>query len=596
MRRLSARRLLVLLGAAVVAVVLVQVGAAKPPSASIKLFDACLQVGGQPDCSTATKTGGTTSTLPGGAAAPVTLTVTNERGSNTTLGSIHVLVPGGVSIDPGNVVSTAGTVGGATTASLIEILNMGLSPGQSATVTFNTTQLPCSGGPYTWTVYAKQSNQFNGTGNDFAETLTTGLTSNLKQCYLQFDTEPANTDQGDVVQNGGKDVTVGAYDGSGALMTGASGTVSLSPSPTGSFTGTGPVSLSGGEATFSNLVGDTPGTYTLAASTTLTGVAGATSNSFTILAAGHLVFLHEPANAVVGKLVTDTAYNTAVDGTNVHYVAVEVKDANDSVVTSDAGQTVTLAETSGASFSNTTATFDSSGVATFTTLQGNTATPLNATYTLQATSGAYTAATSTPFVISLAGEPCTTSGCSSLTTTLDSNTQVTSSGTGTVFTFLGVNSGAPFTPTNLPTGCENLHPLGGAVVSETDGRTSDTGGTLTFVYAIKKQLVQASPNNGNPFIAICAGTQRVGADGTPIDCHVDSLGGWADDTLNSNGVFDGQNTAQCNPDGLWWGILATYQDPVDPSVNPTETAWQGGSQYRYFTITVPSPWDMQWGG
>src|SRR4029077_3340306 len=56
-------------------------------------------------------------------------------------------------------------------------------------------QAPCGGSPLTWGIAAKQSNDFNGTGNDFtlegppATNLTTTLTG---ACKLVFVGSPAN--------------------------------------------------------------------------------------------------------------------------------------------------------------------------------------------------------------------------------------------------------------------------------------------------------------------------------------------------------------------------------------------------------------------
>jgi hypothetical protein len=57
----------------------------------------------------------------------------------------------------------------------------------------------------------------------------------------------------------------------------------------------------------------------------------------------------------------------------------------------------------------------------------------------------------------------------------------------------------------------------------------------------------------------------------------------------------------CDPQsGYWWGILGSFQDPIDPSLNPTVTAWGGttiaGISYRQFFIRVPSGWDWRTGG
>jgi hypothetical protein len=486
--------LLAALGTAVVAAVLVQVGAAKPPASGIKLFDACLQYQVAPTCGSWNKNGGTATQLPGGSTPSLSFTLENDPSTtSSTLGSLQLVPPAGFSIDTSSIVTNAGSPDASTSSSLIELQNLNLAVGASVTVTFQTaTPIPCTGGPYTWQVHAKQSNQFLGTGNDFAQNLTTGLSS-------------------------------------------------------------------------------------------------------TITTGCKLVFTQQPADAVHDQLITNTAYDPVADGNPALNVQVAAEDGNGNVLTNLNSGSVALSPSSG-TFSDLSEPFVN-GVATFATLKGST---VGSGYKLTATSAGFTPTGSGPFRISLDGENCRTTGsCSPFTTPINKNTQVTSSGTsgnGSTFQFIAIDSSAPFTTGNIPSGCDNLHPLGGSVVDESDGRTG-AGGTLTFVYAIAKQLVQASPNNGNPFIPICAGAQRLGADGQPIPCNLDTnQTGWVDDTLNSSGVFTGQqSTAQCNPDGFWWGILGTQQDPIPPG-NPQETAWQGGSQFRYFTITVPPPWDIRWGG
>jgi hypothetical protein len=149
-----------------------------------------------------------------------------------------------------------------------------------------------------------------------------------------------------------------------------------------------------------------------------------------------------------------------------------------------------------------------------------------------------------------------------------------------------------------------------AQVNETDGRTGASG-TLTFVYALSSQLIKLSPNNGNPFVPLCAGAVELTTDASGnvkvVPCtpgevgHAGSGGqpnsGWYGDKLNPDGTFSGSQTwSICGDDNVWWNILGTYQDPIDATQNPTVTAWQGGSKFRYFTISVPWPWDIKWGG
>jgi len=498
MRQLRVRWLVAAIGAAVAAVVLAQVGAASGPASGNKLFDACLQYSGAPDC-TSIPASSTNTSLPGGSEPTLTLKLWNDpsSGASLNIGSLQLQAPAGFSIDTTSFAGlTSGTIAAAS-ASSFQIRNLSLSRGQSVSVTFSTSApIPCAGGQYAWGVRAKQSNDFSGPpGNDFTQNKTTGLTSVV-----------------------------------------------------------------------------TPGCK--------------------------LVFTEQPTSAIHDQLITNTEYDPVLSDPGVMTVQVSAEDANGNVITSVGGNTSVTLTPSGGSFTGVTASF-SQGVASFASLVGSTASPVGSTYTLMATSNGFTPATSDAFRISLDGENCRATGgnCAPFTTSIDKNTQVTSSGNGGAFPFLVIDPSAiPGSVTAAGGGCANMPSVGGAIVEESDGRTSNTSGTLTFVYALGKSLVQKVPNNGNPFIPICAGTQRVNGNGTPVSCTTDGQGGWVDETLNGSGTFSGiLSKAVCDPaTGLWWGVLGTQQDAI-PAGNPQETSWQGGSQFRYFTIVVPPPWDARFG-
>lgn len=75
-------------------------------------------------------------------------TITNEA-STQTLGSVQVSAP------PAFQITSSGL-----------FTNLNLAPGKSTTLTLSAA-VGCSSGSYTWGIAAKQSNNFNGTGNDF---------------------------------------------------------------------------------------------------------------------------------------------------------------------------------------------------------------------------------------------------------------------------------------------------------------------------------------------------------------------------------------------------------------------------------------------
>jgi hypothetical protein len=126
--------------------------------------------------------------VPAGASVPFQATITNLARSQT-LGSANLTAPGGFSV-------TGASVGGlrlplcsgpssfsCVFGNLVQLRNLGVAFGKSVTVTV-TANVPnaCAPDGCTWTVAAKQSNDFNGTGNDFgpldaSSSLTTPPTS-----------------------------------------------------------------------------------------------------------------------------------------------------------------------------------------------------------------------------------------------------------------------------------------------------------------------------------------------------------------------------------------------------------------------------------
>ncbi len=154
----------------------------------------------------------------------------------------------------------------------------------------------------------------------------------------------------------------------------------------GSLTGATTATVSSGIATFSNLVLDTAGSYTLGESAT-GGLTGVNSSSFIITAAGtnHLSFIVQPSNTTAG-----TAVGPAVK--------VEVLDQNDNLITSDNSDQVTLTIASGPGTvaSGTTATV-SGGIATLSNLVLDTA----GSYTLaESATGGLSGANSSSFTVS----------------------------------------------------------------------------------------------------------------------------------------------------------------------------------------------------
>ncbi len=203
---------------------------------------------------------------------------------------------------------------------------------------------------------------------------------------LAFAKAPASTTAGNVINASGG-VQVAVQDSANATVTIDSSAVTLTLNG-GTFAGGGntvTATAANGVATFSNLVIDAVGSYTLTASDgTLTS---ATSGSFTISPASpaELAFAQQPpADGTAGAALSPA-------------VTVTVQDQfGNTVTTNNSTITLTLSGGTFASGGNTVTVNAASGVATFNNLVIDAAGP----YTLTASDGMLTGATSGSFTVS----------------------------------------------------------------------------------------------------------------------------------------------------------------------------------------------------
>lgn len=251
---------------------------------------------------------------------------------------------------------------------------------------------------------------------------------------LAFSVQPSNASSNTAIS---PSVVVQILDASNNLVTDATSDVTLAigTNPgSGTLSGTTTVAAIAGVATFSNLSIDRPGTgYTLSASCgTLTG---ATSNAFNITA--KLAFTTQPSNSTGGGSL----------GT----VVVQVQNASGTLV-STANNTVTLAigtNPGSGTLSGTTTVTAVNGVATFSNLSIDKA---GSGYTLSASSGALTGATSSSFDVTVGTaaklgfsvQPTQTSANSSITPAVqvqvqDAGGNLVTSATNTISLTLGDN-------------------------------------------------------------------------------------------------------------------------------------------------------------
>jgi len=179
------------------------------------------------------------------------------------------------------------------------------------------------------------------------------------------------------------DVVVQVLDPSNNVVTSANGpvTVSLASGPAAKLSGPVTVNAVNGVATFHQLAVSAPGTFTLAAASS--GVTGATSNSFSVVAP-KVTFTAVPASAPSGITLSPSTQVSVQDGTGAALPA------------ESAGLPVTLAASAGTLGGTLTQPLSSSGVASFGDLT------LTATATLHATTPGGGSATSGSITVTAA--------------------------------------------------------------------------------------------------------------------------------------------------------------------------------------------------
>jgi len=328
-RQRLARPMLAFAALAALAVVLAPTGSAKPPTASIKLYDVCLQ-GGTTACTDWTSSGGSTSTI-SGASPQVTLNVKDESGSNTTLGSLNLNMPSGVTLQ-----TVSDPLASTSTSTQLQLRNLNLAPGTSHPVTF-TINAPSVCGTVQWSVAAKQSNDFNGTGNDFLLKQSSGLTSLITNgCHLAWIFQPASAVQSQPItdtpftSSGANvhSVTVEVQDASNNPINLNTGTATLAV--TGSFddctpcnptfTGTTSTTFSNGRATFPNFQSAFTGTGFTAVASALGLQTPASSPSFVIEPNGVDCVGQDPC--VLNTTINNSEVGISGNGGNFLFLAV----------------------------------------------------------------------------------------------------------------------------------------------------------------------------------------------------------------------------------------------------------------------------------
>ncbi|HYZ11503.1 MAG TPA: hypothetical protein VE962_06370, partial [Actinomycetota bacterium] len=141
-----------------------------------------------------------------------TLAVSNQAGSQS-LGSINVTTPSGFHYLAVTQQPAAGSA--AIVGSTLQLRNLNLAAASSVTVKF-TAEAPCvQTGSNQWNFAAKQSNDFNGTRNDFTlnEAASQRVTSVTGNCQLNWTTQPGSAKVGQTITDTDYDAVDGVLNG-----------------------------------------------------------------------------------------------------------------------------------------------------------------------------------------------------------------------------------------------------------------------------------------------------------------------------------------------------------------------------------------------
>jgi uncharacterized repeat protein (TIGR03803 family) len=409
------------------------------------------------------------------AADPTQLVFAQQPSSSTVAGQNIGTVIVNVEDQYGNVVMNDSTTVTLSSDDGSPILGTTSVAAVNGVATFSGLALTEAG---THTLFAADGNYRFGETSSF--TITPAAAS-----QLVFNQQPTAVNAGQALGT----ITVNVEDAFGNLITTDNSTVSMIVSGGATLSGTTTAVASGGVATFTGLSINQAGVQSLFASHG--SLTPATSNSFAVnhLAATKLAFVQQPTSAVAGQ--------------TIGVVQVNVEDTYGNLVTSDNSSTVTLY--SGAAINGTTSVTAVNGVALFSGLSINRA----GSYTLSATNGNLTSATSSSFTISastanqlvFAQQPnlSTIAGQSIGTihvdvedqygnlVTTDSSTVTLSSSATLIGTTTATASGGVATFSGL-----SIHQVGSYTLAATDsGATTATSNSFAITPAAASQLVFA---------------------------------------------------------------------------------------------------------
>lgn len=231
-----------------------------------------------------------------GAAPRITISITN-RAREQRIGSANVTVPAGIVLEPGAPVtlSPAGGTAPAVAGGIVKLRNLALKPGRTVTLSL-TARLPCApANPYVWVTAVKQSNDFNGTGNNFTIVTPQPALRADGRCSLAFtaDGQPASAQRTTTITADAytpaspRPVRVEVLDGGGAARVTwwtAPVALALGANPAGgTLTGSLTAVPTAGVAAFAPVLDRSSGGYRLTATSAGITAPGPLSTAFAIV-------------------------------------------------------------------------------------------------------------------------------------------------------------------------------------------------------------------------------------------------------------------------------------------------------------------------
>ena len=418
---------------------------------------------------------------------------------------------------------------------------------------------------------------------------------------LAFVQQPSSVQAGSTMSPA---VTVEIRDAAGNRVTTANQQITLASSPSVTVGGNTATAV-GGVATFSDITMNTPGAYTLIASSP--GLTSATSNGFTVTArpATRVAFVQQPTIDTAGKSITPA-------------ITVELQDVTGArVTTSGVAITIAIGNNPGGSTLGGTVTQNTvNGVATFNNLTLN---KTGTGYTLTASSPQLTSATSSAFNIlpgapvslRLVTQPCTGSATCSAGTplapspqfeVLDANGNRVTTGTGsnasvTVARTAGPGS-ATLSGTRTVTAANGLVTFGNLILSRSgsgyvltatsSGLTSastaafevvsGSGSLLSITSTIPTSVVSGSTL---PTISV----QLLDANSNPVT----TAGVGVTLSLSPSGTLGGTTTQSTNASGVatFTGVTISAAGAAGYTLVASATGYTSDPS-NPFTVTVPS--------